>query len=76
MSSEAQSIIASKFIGRTLRITTLNNRLFQGKLMCVDYKSNLILHDSIAEIPKEQNCDLNYYLSNYLDEKLKFQPQG
>jgi len=44
--------------------------------MCVDYKSNLILHDSIAEIPKEHNCDLNYYLGSYLDSKLQFEPKG
>jgi len=39
-------------MGQTLRIITLNNRIFQGKLMCIDYKGNLILHESIAEIPK------------------------
>ena len=37
-------IILNKFIGKTLKIKTKNNRIFEGKLMCVDYKCNLILH--------------------------------
>ncbi len=46
---------------------TKNNRKFTGKLAIVDYECNIILHETIAEIPKELNCPLNYDLENYLD---------
>ena len=42
--------------------------------MCIDYQANVVLHEAIAEIPKEQNCPLNYDLYNYTDIKLEYEP--
>jgi small nuclear ribonucleoprotein (snRNP)-like protein len=42
--NEAEKILHQKFIGRTLKVQTKNNRIFQGKLMGVDFKGNIILH--------------------------------
>lgn len=58
----AKSVIKEKYIGKWLRVVTKNERIFEGKLMCVDYKANLILHEAVAEVPPTHNCPLNYDL--------------
>jgi small nuclear ribonucleoprotein (snRNP)-like protein len=71
---DQQHTKGSRFIGRQARVETKNRRRFEGKIMCIDYKGNLILHEAIAEIPPEQNCPLNYQLCNYADSRLTFTP--
>jgi small nuclear ribonucleoprotein (snRNP)-like protein len=71
---KAKEAIREKFIGKRARVLTKNNRSFEGKIMCVDYKFNLILHEAIAEIAPEHNCPLNYQLYNYTDSKLQYMP--
>ena len=56
----AKKILQDKYIGKKARIITKNNRIFEGKIMCVDYKGNIILHDSVAEILDKHNCPLNF----------------
>lgn len=71
---DQQDTKGSRFIGKKARVETKNSRRFEGKVMCIDYKGNLILHEAVAEIPPQQNCPLNYQLSNYADSKLAFTP--
>lgn len=73
-SSAAEQTIRDKYLGRWLRVRVKNNRIFEGKLMCVDYKGNLILHETIATIPPEQNTPLNYELQSIYDQKLTYEP--
>ena len=42
--------------------------------MCIDYKANVIMHETIAEIPAHLNCPLNYDLYNYADSKMFYEP--
>lgn len=72
--NKAEDIIHKKYIGKKARITTRNKRTFDGKIMCIDYRANIILHEAIAEIPTAQNCPLNYQLNNYADYKLEYYP--
>lgn len=58
----AKDKLKETYIGKRVRVTTKNNRSFEGKLMCVDYKANIILHEAVAEIASEHNVPLNYEL--------------
>lgn len=40
--------------------------------MCVDYKSNLILHDAIALVSPNHICPYNYQLDNLADPKIEY----
>ena len=42
--AKALSLIKDKYIGRKAKVTTKNNRIFEGIIMCIDYKTNVILH--------------------------------
>lgn len=66
--------LTTRFIGKQARVITKNKRKFQGKIVCIDSKGSLILHDSVAEIPSFQSCPLNYDLVNYADSKLHYDP--
>jgi len=72
--SPAKTALQEKFIGKWVRVATKNKRRFEGRLMCVDYKANLILHEAVAEIDPSHNCPLNYQLENIYDQKLHYTP--
>ena len=57
-------------------MTTKNNRIFEGKLVSIDFRSNIIMTESVAEILPEYNVPLNYTLDNAADGKLKFDPDS
>lgn len=40
-----------RYIGKIVRVTTRNQRVFYGKLAAVDDKSNMLLYETAAEIP-------------------------
>ena len=52
-------------------MVTKNGRTFEGRLVSIDFRSNLILHESIAEIDPKFNCELNQHLDNSLDYKME-----
>lgn len=72
--AKAREVIVQKYIGKKARMVTKNKRVFEGKIMCIDCKANVILHETIAEIDSHHNCPLNYELYNYTDSKMHFQP--
>lgn len=41
----------NKYIGKAVRITTHNNRIFYGRLVAVDDKGNVLLNETVAQIP-------------------------
>lgn len=51
---------------------TKNNRKFEGILKAIDFRTNLIIHNAVAEIPADQNCPLNYELNTLYDIKLEY----
>lgn len=51
MSEEKKQAFKDKFINQVLKVTTKNKRVFEGTLKAVDFRSNLILHNAVAEIP-------------------------
>lgn len=55
-------------------MTTKNKRVFEGTLKAVDFRSNLIIHNAVAEIPPEQNCPLNAEINSIYDVKLVYTP--
>jgi small nuclear ribonucleoprotein (snRNP)-like protein len=52
-------------------VVAKNGRTFEGRLVSIDFRSNLILHESIAEIDPKFNCELNKHLDNSLDYKME-----
>lgn len=54
-----------------MKVVTKNGRKFVGRLVSIDFRSNMILHESIAEIDPKFNCELNQRLDNSLDYKMK-----
>lgn len=59
-----------------IRVRTRNKRVFEGTLKAVDFRSNLIIHNAVAEIPADQNCPLNAELNTIYDVKLSFTPDA
>lgn len=59
-----------------IKVTTKNKRIFQGVLKAIDFRSNLIIHNAVAEIPEDQNCPLNAELNTYYDSKLTYTPDA
>lgn len=53
-------------------MTTRNKRIFEGTLKAIDFRSNIILHNTVAEIPADQNCPLNAELNTLYDVKLNY----
>lgn len=59
------------YIGKIVRVTTHNKRIFYGRLAAVDDKSNLLLYETAAEIPEEMSHPINLALGNVLDDDLR-----
>jgi small nuclear ribonucleoprotein (snRNP)-like protein len=72
--NKAIDALATRFIGKRARVITKNQRKFEGKIVCIDSKGSLVLHEAVAEIHPSQNCPLNYDLVNYADSKLQYEP--
>lgn len=37
-----------KYINQVIKITTNNNRIFEGTFKAIDFRGNIILHNAIA----------------------------
>mgnify|MGYP000855968096 FL=1 len=59
------------YIGKVVRVTTRNQRVFYGRLAAVDDKSNVLLYETAAEIPEPMSHPINQTLNNILDEELR-----
>lgn len=57
----------NNYIGKHVRITTNNNRVFYGRLSAIDDKGNILLYETVAEIPQDVSHPINMTLANSLD---------
>lgn len=74
MSEERKKAFKDKFINQIVKIKTKNNRIFEGTLKAIDFRSNLIIHNAVAEILPEHNTPLNAELNTIYDTKLVYVP--
>lgn len=74
--SDPKQSFKLKYINQVVRVKCHNKRVFRGKLKAVDFRGNLVLYETVAEIPPEQNCPVNLYLQNALDSKLTLPDPG
>ena len=56
------------YIGKVVRVTTRNQRVFYGKLAAIDDKCNLLLYETASEIPEQMSHPINLTLTNILDD--------
>ena len=43
MTENLKETFKEKYINQIMRVTTKNNRLFEGKLKAVDFRSNIVM---------------------------------
>lgn len=48
MDEAAKQAYKDKFIGQIFRVTTKNSRIFEGKFKAIDFRGNIILHETVA----------------------------
>ena len=60
----------NNYIGKYVRITTNNNRVFYGRLSAIDDKGNILLYETVAEIPQDISHHINITLVNSLDGEM------
>jgi small nuclear ribonucleoprotein (snRNP)-like protein len=53
-SAEAVKTIQATFIGKTVRITATDRRIFEGRFVCVDSKMNVVLQGTYQYTPQSQ----------------------
>jgi small nuclear ribonucleoprotein (snRNP)-like protein len=60
----------SRYINKFVRVTTKNQRVFYGKFIAIDDKANILLYETVTEIPQHLSHPVNQTLVNVLDSKL------
>ena len=68
--NQTLKLFKEKLLSKIVKITLVDKRILYGKLGCIDNLANLILHDTIQEIPLEYvskiNSKMEYYIKNHI----------
>ena len=68
--NQTLKLFKEKLLSKIVKITLVDKRILYGKLGCIDNLANLILHDTIQEIPLEYvskiNSKMEYYMKNHI----------
>lgn len=61
----------TKYMDKFVRVTTKNHRVFYGRFIALDDKANILLYETVTEIPDNVSHLINQTLVNVLDSKLQ-----
>ena len=70
---ETLKLFKDKLLSKIVKVSLIDKRVLYGKLGCIDNLANLILHETIQEIPVEYISKINFKMEYYIRNHIKIQ---
>ena len=66
-------LFKDKLLSKIVKVSLIDKRVLYGKLGCIDNLANIILHETIQEIPVEYISKINFKMEYYIRNHIKIQ---